>query len=94
MGTRLIPPLRKLELVLKGPFTKGCLSNLVSFVLQGDAGGALACEVSGYHELVGLVSWGLGCGRNDVPSIYVKVPSFMGWINQIISSSSFLMSLN
>ncbi|XP_055928324.1 uncharacterized protein LOC129959498 isoform X1 [Argiope bruennichi] len=60
---------------------------------QGDAGGPLACEIGGYHELVGLVSWGLGCGRTDIPSIYIKVPAFMGWINQIISSSSFLMSL-
>ncbi|GIY21743.1 protein masquerade [Caerostris darwini] len=62
-------------------------------VCQGDAGSPLVCEVGGYYELVGLVSWGLGCGRNDVPSIYIKVPAFMGWINQIISSSSFLMSL-
>ncbi|CAL1295092.1 unnamed protein product [Larinioides sclopetarius] len=61
---------------------------------QGDAGGPLACEISGHHELIGLVSWTLGCGRNDVPSIYVKVPAFMGWINQVISSSSFLTAIN
>ncbi|GFU27036.1 protein masquerade [Trichonephila clavipes] len=61
---------------------------------QGDAGGPLVCEIGGFHELVGLVSWSLGCGREDVPSIYIKVPTFMGWINQIISSSSFLMSLS
>ena len=40
---------------------------------------------SGYHELTGLVSWGFGCGRKDVPGVYVKVSSFIGWINQIIS---------
>ncbi|GFR20202.1 protein masquerade [Trichonephila clavata] len=61
---------------------------------QGDAGGPLVCEIGGFHELVGLVSWSLGCGREDVPSIYIKVPAFMGWINQIISSSSFLISLS
>lgn len=27
----------------------------------------------------------LGCGRVDVPGVYVKVSSFIGWINQIIS---------
>ncbi|CAB4065789.1 Serine protease hepsin,Protein masquerade [Lepeophtheirus salmonis] len=52
---------------------------------QGDGGGPLVCEDSGYYELTGLVSWGFGCGRRDVPGVYVKISSFIGWINQIIS---------
>lgn len=52
---------------------------------QGDGGGPLVCEVDGFYELTGIVSWGFGCGRPDVPGIYVKVSSFIGWINQIIS---------
>lgn len=52
---------------------------------QGDGGGPLVCEDDGFYELAGLVSWGFGCGRMDVPGVYVKVSSFIGWINQIIS---------
>ena len=52
---------------------------------QGDGGGPLVCEVDGYYELTGLVSWGFGCGRPHVPGVYVKVSNFIGWINQIIS---------
>jgi len=52
---------------------------------QGDGGGPLVCEDDGYYELTGLVSWGFGCGRRDVPGVYVKISSFIGWINQIIS---------
>ncbi|KAJ0172035.1 hypothetical protein K1T71_012008 [Dendrolimus kikuchii] len=52
---------------------------------QGDGGGPLVCQDDGFYELVGLVSWGFGCGRQDVPGVYVKVSSFIGWINQIIS---------
>ncbi|XP_030756473.1 protein masquerade [Sitophilus oryzae] len=55
---------------------------------QGDGGGPLVCEDDGFFELVGLVSWGFGCGRVDVPGVYVKVSSFIGWINQIISYSN------
>ena len=54
--------------------------------IKGDGGGPLACEEDdGYYTLTGLVSWGFGCGRKDVPGVYVKISSFIGWINQIIS---------
>lgn len=59
--------------------------NLSLFISQGDGGGPLVCQDDGFYELVGLVSWGFGCGRRDVPGVYVKVSSFIGWINQIIS---------
>ena len=65
---------------------------------QGDGGGPLVCmdepssylgsksnQQEGVYELTGLVSWGFGCGRKDVPGVYVKVSAFVGWINQIIS---------
>jgi hypothetical protein len=52
---------------------------------QGDGGGPLVCEDEGYYELTGLVSWGFGCGRAEVPGVYVRVSSFISWINQIIS---------
>lgn len=45
----------------------------------------MVCHVDGFYELTGLVSWGFGCGRADVPGVYVKVSAFIGWINQIIS---------
>jgi len=57
---------------------------------QGDGGGPLVCE-SGtdgeeeVYEVTGLVSWGFGCGRPAIPAVYVKVSSFIGWINQVIS---------
>ncbi|XP_018304802.1 serine proteinase stubble [Mycetomoellerius zeteki] len=52
---------------------------------QGDGGGPLVCQDDGFYELAGLVSWGFGCGRQNVPGVYVKVSSYIGWINQIIS---------
>lgn len=55
---------------------------------QGDGGSGLVCNWNDdYFELTGLVSWGFGCGRNGVPGVYVKVLSFLGWINQIVSTN-------
>ncbi|KAF7496138.1 Transmembrane protease serine 2 [Sarcoptes scabiei] len=54
---------------------------------QGDGGSGLVCETDGFYELTGLVSWGFGCGRLNVPGVYAKVSTFIGWINQIVSTN-------
>ncbi len=38
---------------------------------------------NGQYVVVGLVSWGIGCGDEGVPGIYTKVPYlFYNWIKQ------------
>lgn len=44
---------------------------------HGDSGGPL---VSLSNTLVGLVSWGIPCGRG-YPDVYTSVYSFLDWIN-------------
>jgi len=43
----------------------------------GDAGGPL---ISGESTLVGIVSWGEGCGRPNYPGVYSEVAYFSNWI--------------
>jgi trypsin len=49
---------------------------------QGDSGGPL---VRG-GKLVGIVSWGEGCGRPDFPGVYTRVSRFYNDIQQQINS--------
>lgn len=53
-------------------------------VCYGDGGSPLICEIPGqpnrYHQ-VGIVSWGIGCGDNKTPGIYVNLPLFRKWID-------------
>ncbi|XP_026486845.2 uncharacterized protein LOC113393937 isoform X2 [Vanessa tameamea] len=55
---------------------------------KGDGGGPLVCERSGTWQLVGVVSWGIGCGQPGVPGVYVKVAHYLDWISQITSKFS------
>lgn len=34
------------------------------------------CQDDGFFELAGLVSWGFGCGRQDVPGNFKKMFRF------------------
>lgn len=45
---------------------------------QGDSGGPAVWN----NQLVGVVSWGIGCGRPGFPGVYAKVSSYITWINQ------------
>jgi secreted trypsin-like serine protease len=48
---------------------------------QGDSGGPLfMIDKNREFVLVGVVSWGEGCGKDDKPGVYVRLPSFHGWI--------------
>ena len=41
--------------------------------LQGDSGGPFVFDRNGKFELVGVVSWGLGCARPGVYGIYAEL---------------------
>jgi secreted trypsin-like serine protease len=48
---------------------------------QGDSGGPLlATDRNREFVLIGVVSWGEGCGKDDKPGVYMRLPSFYDWI--------------
>nr|XP_036672012.1 uncharacterized protein LOC108011308 isoform X1 [Drosophila suzukii] len=53
---------------------------------KGDGGGPLVCDRNGAMHVVGVVSWGIGCGQVNVPGVYVKVSAYLPWIQQITQS--------
>lgn len=54
---------------------------------KGDGGSPLVCHVrNGQYAQVGIVSWGIGCGEEATPAVYVNVPLFRNWIDEAIKS--------
>jgi len=58
-----------------------CAGDTGKDACQGDSGGPLTCSAS-LDILCGLVSWGLGCGREGYPGVYTEVAFFSDWIDQ------------
>ncbi|XP_058144027.1 serine protease 52-like [Dasypus novemcinctus] len=51
---------------------------------QGDSGGPLVCQKKENKTIwyqLGIVSWGMGCGRQNKPGVYTKVSNFLSWID-------------
>ena len=53
---------------------------------NGDSGGPLMVEgrLNGKPELVGIVSYGLGCAAAGQYGVYTRVASYAGWIEETI----------
>ena len=48
---------------------------------QGDSGGPFVCNEGGKYVLRGAVSWGHSQCRTDHFTVFARVSSFIGWIN-------------
>nr|XP_040569018.1 uncharacterized protein LOC121118475 [Lepeophtheirus salmonis] len=51
---------------------------------DGDGGGPLVCEKEGKWYQIGIVSFGIGCGRKNIPGVYTKVSEYDSWIENVI----------
>lgn len=52
---------------------------------QGDSGGPLMYH-SDLWQVVGIVSWGHGCGDPSTPGVYTKVTAYLNWIYNVRKS--------
>ncbi|CAG0919908.1 unnamed protein product, partial [Notodromas monacha] len=67
------------------PITTLCAGAEGNDACDGDGGGPLVCEKDGHWYQVGVVSFGIGCGRRNVPGVYTRVAAYAAWIKDSIN---------
>uniref|UniRef100_A0A668UWX4 Peptidase S1 domain-containing protein n=1 Tax=Oreochromis aureus TaxID=47969 RepID=A0A668UWX4_OREAU len=54
---------------------------------QGDSGGPMVSKQNRRWVQAGIVSFGTGCARPNLPGVYTRVSQYQTWINSQISSN-------
>ncbi|XP_015447152.1 serine protease 42 [Pteropus alecto] len=57
---------------------------------QGDSGGPMVCEFNDTWVQMGIVSWGVGCGHNNIPGVYTDVAFYSKWIVAVVNQATSL----
>ncbi|OQR79970.1 mannan-binding lectin serine protease 1-like [Tropilaelaps mercedesae] len=71
--------------VTSNMFCAGYNQDIVGDACKGDSGGAFTVESGGRWYSVGVVSWGVGCGRAGNYGFYIKLDNYHTWIKDRIS---------
>lgn len=48
----------------------------------------MTCEKNGLWIQIGIVSWGVGCGRPNRPGIYTNISRYFSWIQKLMGHST------
>lgn len=55
---------------------------------EGDSGGPMVVRgQGGRYTLVGVLSWGIGCGKKNRPGVYTRVSKYTGWIHHVLQNA-------
>jgi len=52
---------------------------------MGDSGGPMVALNGDHYEQIGIVSWGIACGKRQFPGVYTRVGKMRAWIDRALA---------